>query len=91
MNGADGDVVRAIAAFEGYRVVVFGNDTATPAGDPLAAPIMSGVTARGGEPYGYVSIGVSDGEPNHSPEELQARLDVWRARCPWGAPRLRGG
>ncbi|MDQ0677395.1 hypothetical protein QFZ30_000777 [Arthrobacter pascens] len=78
VNGADGDVARAIAAFDGYGVVVFGDDTATQAGDALAAPIMAGIAARGGEPYGYVTIGVSHGEPDHSLEELRARLDTWR-------------
>lgn len=78
VNGAHGKIARAVAAFDGYGVVVFGDDTATPEGDPLAAPIMAGVAARGGEPYGYVTLGVSDGEPNHSMEELRGRLDAWR-------------
>ncbi|WP_461187465.1 hypothetical protein [Arthrobacter sp. Z4-13] len=77
VNGAHGNVTRAIKAFDGYGVVVFGDDTATPAGDPLAAPIMEGVAARGGVPYGYVTVGVGDGEPNHSLNELRERLDVW--------------
>ncbi len=78
VNGARGKVARAVAAFDGYGVVVFGDDTATPEGDPLAAPIMAGVAARGGVPYGYVSVGVGDGEPNHSLAELRERLDAWR-------------
>jgi hypothetical protein len=78
VNGARGNVSRAIAAFDGYGVVVFGDDTATPSGDPLAAPIMEGVAARGGTPYGYVTVGVGDGEPHHSLEELRERLDAWQ-------------
>jgi hypothetical protein len=78
VNGARGDVARAVAAFDGYGVVVFGDDTATEEGDPLAAPIMAGVAARGGDPYGYVTLGVSDGEPHHSLAELRERIDAWR-------------
>jgi hypothetical protein len=77
-NGARGDVARAVAAFDGYGVVVFGDDTATAEGDPLAAPIMAGVAARGGVPYGYVTLGANDGEPNHSMEELRERIGTWR-------------
>lgn len=77
VNGAHGNVARAIAAFDGYGVVVFGDDTATPEGDPLATRIMAGVAARGGVPYGYVTVGVGDGEPNHSLAELRERLDAW--------------
>jgi hypothetical protein len=78
INGAHSKVARAISAFDGYRMVVFGDDTATPDGDPLAAPIMAGVAARGGVPYGYVTVGAADGEPNHSLGELRERLDAWR-------------
>ncbi|MDR6413416.1 hypothetical protein [Pseudarthrobacter sulfonivorans] len=78
VNGANGKVGKAVGAFEGYGVVVFGDDSATSEGDPLTAPIMAGVAARGGEPYGYVTVGVSDGEPNHSLDELRARLEAWR-------------
>lgn len=78
VNGANENVSRAIAAFDGYGVVVFGDDTATSEGDPLAAPIMAGVAARGGVPYGYVTVGVNDGEPNHSMAELRERLDAWQ-------------
>ena len=63
VNGAGGDVAAAIAAFAPYRVVIFGDDTVTPAGDPKAPAILAGVAARGGQPYGYVSIGVTHGEP----------------------------
>lgn len=77
VNGAKGNVARAVAAFEGYGVVVFGDDSVTPEGDPLTGPIMAGVAARGGDPYGYVTVGVIDGEPNHSMSELQERLDAW--------------
>lgn len=82
VNGADGDVEKAVTAFNGYDPVVFGDDTATQAGDPLAAPIMTGIAARGAAPYGYISIGVSHGEPNHSPGELRTRLESW---CRLGA------
>jgi hypothetical protein len=78
VNGAKEKLERAVAAFDGYRIVVFGDDTATPEGDALAAPIMAGVAARGGVPYGYITVGVGDGEPNHSLEELRQRLDSWR-------------
>lgn len=77
VNGAHGDIAKAVAAFDGYGVIVFGDDTATPEGDPATAPIMAGVAARGGEPYGYITLGVIDGEPNHSMEELRDRLDIW--------------
>lgn len=78
VNGAHGDVDKAVAAFDGYGIIVFGDDTATQEGDPLSAPIMAGLAARGGEPYGYITLGVIDGEPNHSMEELRGRLDVWQ-------------
>lgn len=78
VNGARGKVARAVAAFDGYGMVVFGDDTVTEEGDPLAVPIMAGVAARGGVPYGYVSVGVGDGEPNLSLPELRERLDAWR-------------
>lgn len=38
---------------------------------------MAGVAARGGVPYGYVTVGAADGEPNHSLGELRERLDAW--------------
>ncbi len=85
VNGADGDVGRAIAAFDGLRAVVFGDDCATSVGDALAGPIMAGIVARGGAPYGYVSVGVTHGEPNHPLEELHARIDAW---CRLGARGL---
>ena len=82
VNGAGGDVRRAVAAFRGFRVVVLGDDTATPIGDPLAGPVMAGIAAGGGSPYGYVSVGVTHGEPDHPLTELQARMDSW---CRLGA------
>lgn len=82
VNGAGGDVRRAIEAFRGLRVVVLGDDTATAIGDPLAGPVMAGIAAGGGSPYGYVSVGVTHGEPDHPLAELEARMDQW---CRLGA------
>jgi len=78
VNGADGDVTRAVAAFRGLTVVVLGDDTVTPAGDPRAADVMAGIAAQGGASYGYVTVGVTHGEPAHPLAELSARITAWR-------------
>ncbi len=78
VNGANYDLTKAVAAFAGFRVVVFGEGNVTSGGDTNAGTIMAGVAKQGGAPYGYVTIGVSDGEPNYSLTTIHTMLDSWK-------------
>lgn len=79
INGAHGKVHKAIAALSGYGVVVFGDGNVMPGADAHAPAIIAGATAEGDTPYGYVSIGVTDGEPNYSLATIQEYLNRWHA------------
>lgn len=79
VNGAKGDVQKAVAAFAGYGIVVFGDGNVMPGGDTNAKTILAGVTAEGGTPYGYVTVGVTDGEPNYSVAAIEGYINAWHA------------
>lgn len=79
VNGAKGNVQKAVAAFAGYGIVVFGDGNVMPGGDTNAKAILAGVTAEGGTPYGYVTVGVTDGEPNYSVAAIEGYINAWHA------------
>lgn len=79
VNDARGDVRKAIGAFVGYEVVVFGSDCVLSSADPHSQAIIVGTAAAGVVPYGYVSLGVTHGGPHLSLAELDNLLDRWKA------------
>ncbi|MGH3321657.1 MAG: hypothetical protein ACRDN9_16080 [Streptosporangiaceae bacterium] len=78
VNGSGGDVAGAVASFQGFAVTVFGEGNVLPEGDPEAGRIIAGVAARGTVPYGYVTLGMTEGEPGWPAECLDAFLTSWK-------------
>ncbi|MGH9306222.1 MAG: hypothetical protein ACRD0I_04975 [Acidimicrobiales bacterium] len=79
VNGANGNVARSVAAFAGYSLVVFGEGNVLPGADALAGPVIAGVAAAGAVPYGYVDLGVTNGERNWTIAQMSTYMADWSA------------
>jgi hypothetical protein len=80
VNGAGGDVGRAVAAFSPFRVLVLGDGLDRPShGDhEPTRRIIAGLNARGTtDVYGYVDLGVST--QNLSLAQIRESVDRWAA------------
>ena len=81
VNGALGDVTKAVATFDDYDVIVFGDhvtgEPSSPHPDKVKTQqIIAGLQQLGKEVFGYIAIGENGGSP-HTIIEMESYCNYW--------------
>lgn len=76
VNGAAGDLPRALRSFAGYDCVVLGEGNVLPGADPTVPELVPLLAPRA---WGYVDLGCSHGSRNWSMPQLVCLARAWRA------------
>lgn len=80
VNGANGNVTKAVEAFKPFEVIVLGDTVEFPSHDDYSnsKQMIAKLIANKNKVFGYVPIATANGGDNLSITEMKKRIDQWK-------------